>query len=671
MVLKKTSFIVSALLGAALPALAADYTAWTQKRTILLNTTSAGANVAATVTNFPVLIRLGAAESAILSAGGTNGSGIRFSKADNTTALPYQIESWTSTSAAIWVKVDSVKANATTSIVLHYSNPGTVASESNGTAVFDTANGFRGVWHLGADTVGLSWDATQNQNHARRVGASTSGEGAIGQARIYNAAGPGDIDTVAINSTFNMSVNDRVTVSAWVRRAGASGSAFEGIAGLFDWNRNGTGVNNRAYDLVHHSNNGFSFHVTTAGTDASETIVNTNIMGEAVWTHVAGTVDGTNIRVYVNGVSAAQTAFTGNVFFPSNLATAGPFTIGRMDDNGSGEAQYFNGGIDEVRLSSVARSAEWIKLEYENQKLVNSLANIGLPNVPSAPGTPTGVAGNASVALTWTAPASNGGAPVLSYKAYAVVDSAKSCNTLATTLTCTIGGLTNGTAYTFVVKAANAVGTGTASSPSASITPVPQVPGAPTSVVAVNTSVSGAIAVTWVAPGTDGGSAITSYKAVAVAGTDTSKSCTTANGTTLTCTVTGLTVGTSYTFQVRAINAIGASARSTASGAVTGVVTPGSLVFSVGNFTQAYAFQLPENAANLTENLTLIVSDISGKTVWSKTVNPAKSQIREIAWNGLTSKGARVSAGMYIARVKVANASGAQEVSQMGLKLRN
>jgi hypothetical protein len=459
---------------AALPTGAADYTAWTGHRSIVLNTSTTGANVASDVINFPVLVRLGSNEAAILAAA-NGGASIRFSKADNATPLPYQIERWTSTGAAIWVKVDTVKGNnATQTIRMHWNNAAAV-SESNGAAVFDTANGYRGVWHLGADSVGVSKDATPNRNHATQQGVATGTEGAIGGARLYNAAGAGDIDTVGINQTFNMSLNDRLTVSAWVRRDGgnAAGSAFEGIAGVFDWNRNGTGVNNRMYSLVHNANNGFSLHVSATGGDgANEVIVNTSIIGEPNWTHVAATVDGSNINLYVNGVSAVQQAHTANIYFPTTLTGVGPFTIGMLDDNGSGEGQYFNGGIDEVRLSGIARSAPWIKLSYESQKAQNTLTDIGQPTAPGAPTAVTGTTGavnSGSISVSWMAPANNGGLPVTSYKVMAVSDTLKNCIAVSATQ-CFVTGLVANTPYSFVVRAYNGMGASPLSAASSAIT---------------------------------------------------------------------------------------------------------------------------------------------------------------------------------------------------------
>ena len=86
----------------------------------------------------------------------------------------------------------------------------------------------------------------------------------------------------------------------------------------------------------------------------------------------------------------------------------------------------------------------------------------------SAPRDVVAVAGDASATITWAAPASPGSFPVSNY---AVTSSPGGNTCLTSTLTCTVTGLTNGTTYTFTVKALNGAGWSPDSSPSNAVTP--------------------------------------------------------------------------------------------------------------------------------------------------------------------------------------------------------
>ncbi|MGI8809857.1 MAG: M4 family metallopeptidase [Acidimicrobiales bacterium] len=97
--------------------------------------------------------------------------------------------------------------------------------------------------------------------------------------------------------------------------------------------------------------------------------------------------------------------------------------------------------------------------------------------VPAAPTVSAATAGSGSATVRWTAPPSNGGSPVTSYVVTPYAGNGATPGTPTTVssgsaISATVGGLTNGTAYTFTVAAVNAVGRGAASSRSDAVTPI-------------------------------------------------------------------------------------------------------------------------------------------------------------------------------------------------------
>jgi hypothetical protein len=128
----------------------------------------------------------------------------------------------------------------------------------------------------------------------------------------------------------------------------------------------------------------------------------------------------------------------------------------------------------------------------------STASNAVTPAAPTAPASPTGVtatAGNATAAVTWTAPP-NGGSPITSYTVTPYLAGVAQPATTVTgsppATTSTVSGLTNGSSYTFTVSATNAVGTGPASAASNAVTP--SAVATPTFVQQVSTHASGATA---------------------------------------------------------------------------------------------------------------------------------------------------------------------------------
>ena len=219
---------------------------------------------------------------------------------------------------------------------------------------------------------------------------------------------------------------------------------------------------------------------------------------------------------------------------------------------GSGSRTYtYTGivtGLYNVRIKSDSYygSSDWTYLN-----------NIYILTPPAPITDLSGAAGNEQVELSWTAP-DEGGAAITDYEYKKDSDAWISFVSLDTSGVIT--GLTNGTEYTFMVRAVNVIGAG-AESNSVSATPS-TTPDAPTG-LAVSTG-NLQVELSWTAPD-DGGSAITDYEYkkdsdawISFVSLDTSG------------VITGLTNGTEYTFMVRAVNVIGAGAESNSVSATPG-----------------------------------------------------------------------------------------------------
>src|SRR5664280_1737896 len=203
---------------------------------------------------------------------------------------------------------------------------------------------------------------------------------------------------------------------------------------------------------------------------------------------------------------------------------------------------------------------------------------------PGAPTIGTATAGNAQATVTFTAPASNGGSAITGYTVTSTPGSITKTGTVSPII---VTGLTNGTAYTFTVIATNATSNSLPSAASNSVTPS-TVPGAPT--IGTATAGNAQATVTFTAPASNGGSAITGYTVTYTPGNITK------TGTTSPVTVTGLTNGIAYTFTVFATNAIGNSPASAASNSVTPSSVPGAPTIGTaiaGNAQATVAFTAP------------------------------------------------------------------------------
>ena len=323
---------------AAVDAGASPYAGWRHSRSCYILTTPEGANLplAASEIDFPLLVRLDA-EFFDFSEAKTHGADVRFATGDGV-PLRYQIEEWDATNgtASIWVRIPMLKGNARQELRVYWGKPD-AASESSGADVFDRSNGYVSVWHMAAPVRDETGTVIPKD-----VGTSPT-RGMIGEARHF-AAGQGMFGGDKITS-FPSGVGP-MTTEAWFR-------AEKPNATVLAW-----GKEQRPGKVMMNflSPPRVAIQCYFADVEAKSALALNR------WYHVVHTYESKDSRVYVNG--ELDGVSTPLLDIPK---TVGLWLGGWYHD------YRFVGDLDEVRTSEVVRSADWVKLEYENQKPMQTL----------------------------------------------------------------------------------------------------------------------------------------------------------------------------------------------------------------------------------------------------------------------------------------------------------
>jgi len=347
----------------------AQYGDWRHSGSIYVVTTPAGASLPASAVekNFPLLVRLHS-DFFDFSQANTRGEDIRFSSSSR--PLAYQIERWDAAggNAAVWVRIPTIKGNDQQVIKMHWGND-KVPGESNGEQVFRTTQGFAGVWHLGDKLE----DATSNNLDAfnRSDKPTTTTRGIIGDAREFGVNKLLVIRPPGVKPdrrvTCMPSGNSDRTMSAWVNP-----TSFEGRnwaqASIGGWGEPERGQKPHM-GLSYFTMTGRGqprFHLYGFDPRCASPLPRNE------WRHVALAVSGDMVRFYVDGILEETINNNGDLVSKLGTLKTPALTPVDLGDHGNGRGP-FNGALDEVRFESVARSRNWLKLCFDNQKPLQSL----------------------------------------------------------------------------------------------------------------------------------------------------------------------------------------------------------------------------------------------------------------------------------------------------------
>ena len=332
--MKKIAMLVVMLTGLLMAGLsqAAWNADWKQRVKIGLNTAADGLPIASAVDSPAVLIRLHTGNFQFAEAK-PDGTDLRFIASDDKTPLKFHIEKFDGLNelAFVWVQVPKLAPGTKDAFIwLYYGNPAAAAGD-DAKGSYDAAQGL--VYHFN-EREPLPQDSTANANQALRSTAKVIGTGLIGGALAFD----GNAELALPSAPSLKSGVNGLTLSFWIKPTGAADAPVytqtEGQSPLVIAMRGGK--------LEAQSG-------TLTATASAPLAV-------GAWQHVA-IVAKDGLTIYLNGQEVAKAA--GSVPDLGGAAVIG---------------KGFKGEIDELQVSTTARSADWIKTaalsQGQDQKLV-------------------------------------------------------------------------------------------------------------------------------------------------------------------------------------------------------------------------------------------------------------------------------------------------------------
>lgn len=313
--------------------------------------------------NFPVLISGTYPWLATTANGGNvtnaNGYDIVFSSdAAGQNLLNYERELYTASSGQVifWVQIPTLSHTADTVIYIWYGNSSITTDQSNPSGTWDS--NFQGVYHFGNGSTLSANDSTSNARNGTISGA-TAGSGQIDGAAGFNLTTDYS-NYVEITGHFGNPTSG--TLSGWanltVDYTGGNGAEIISLGDNFAMRLDNSD-----------GHNVFLCFYYAEGTWINVAATTESYVG-AGWHYFCFTVTAGTQLVYVDGVQVASGSNSPGIEYANGANTF-------IAHHGNGQTSFdFGGYIDEVRVSSSIRSADWITAEYNNQSSPSTLYSV-------------------------------------------------------------------------------------------------------------------------------------------------------------------------------------------------------------------------------------------------------------------------------------------------------
>jgi len=337
-----------------------------------------GYNQAETLTNFPVLVVLSnncfQGFSYHQFQSGSNDLAFT-ADAAGLTNLNYEIESWNPNGVSyVWVQVPALTINTSIEAWWGCAGQGVSAWTTNAST---WSNGYLGVWHMkeGAGAV-LHDSASTNNGTLYNNPTWTNGvaDGAVSFDGISQYATMGNPTALQPQYPFTASVvaqSATTTNIAFIADCGA-GSNGEYSGFIVALNSSGAIAAQTGNNLGNNDPGFRDTFITSA----------TGLYTSNTWHNITATFNSsTQYLIYLDGVLQAATK-SGNTFSPGYDATTNQFRLG-IEYSMGGLARtnfYYKVQLDEVELSGVSRSSNWIWASWMNTGSNSTFQTYGAEN---------------------------------------------------------------------------------------------------------------------------------------------------------------------------------------------------------------------------------------------------------------------------------------------------
>ncbi len=318
---------------------------WQSRQKLTFNNTAQTENL----TDFPVLVMLNAGNIDYTKVQNA-GEDLRFVDTDGT-ELAYEIESWNeSGTSSIWVKVPQIDGASGTDYIWMYYNNASATDNQNAAGVW--SNNFEALSHLHNDFA----DSTGNAHNGINNGSSDI-TGNIGDGQSFD--GVDDRIDISSGAGIDNLFTGGATVSAWINPSSWGEGGFGRILDKGDT----TSVNNGWALQVGSLGNLLIFDIGFSG-NTGRWWSSINSISLNTWQLVTlvydSASDANDPTIYVNGVPVGIIESD----TPSGTANS-DVSLDLAIGNRSGSTdRTFQGMIDEVRLETGTRSADWIQAQY-------------------------------------------------------------------------------------------------------------------------------------------------------------------------------------------------------------------------------------------------------------------------------------------------------------------